>query len=404
VHSWDHAINFKPGSPDSLNCKVYATTPRERTNLRGWLDDMLVRKYIEHANPDEAYIASPFFYLKKKDGSDRPVQDYRKANALTQRDFYPVPLIPPTIARVRNASIFTKFDVRQGYNNIRIRQEDHHKAAFKTEFGIFVPNVMFFGLTNSPATFQRMMDSIFQRTIDKHHLLGTEILVYMDDILIASSSGIDSHRAAVHDVLAVLEEHDLYLKPEKCVWEADSVDYLGLILEKGVTHMDPTKVEGVRNWATPSTRKHVRSFLGFCNFYHAFIRGFAKLAKPLNNLTKKDAPWIWGNNKQNAFDTLKRRITEEPILRQLQMDKQFELEVDASGYAIGAVLMQCQEDGKRHPVGFYSATLNDAEQNYDIYDLELLVVVKSLENWRTYLAGSPHKVIVFTDHMNLQYW
>jgi hypothetical protein len=211
---------------------------------------MLERGYIEHANPDEAYIASPFFYLKKKDGSDRPVQDYRKANALTQRDFYPVPLIPPTIARVQDTSIFTKFDVHQGYNNIRIRKEDRHKAAFKTEFGIFVLNVMFFSLTNLPATFQRMMDSIFQPTIDKHHLLSTEILVYMDDILIASSSGINSHRAAVHHVLAVLEEHDLYLKLEKCVWEADSIDYLGLILEKGVTRMDPTKVEGIRNWAT----------------------------------------------------------------------------------------------------------------------------------------------------------
>jgi hypothetical protein len=387
VRSWDHAINFKPGSPESLNCKVYATMPREWTNLCGWLDDMPARGYIEHANPDEAYIASPFFYLKKKDGSDRPVQDYRKANALTQQDFYPVLLIPPTIARVRNASIFTKFDVRQGYNNICIRREDCHKAAFKTEFSIFVPNVMFFGLTNSPATFQHMMDSIFQCTIDKHHLLRTEILIYMDDILIASSSGLTGHCAAVHNVLGVLEEHDLYLKPEKCVWEADSVDYLGLILEKGVTCMDPTKVEGVRNWATPSTRKHVRSFLGFCNFYHAFIRGFAKLAKPLNNLTKKDAPWVWGTDEQNAFDTLKHCITEEPILQQPQMDKQFELKVDASGYAIGAVLMQRQEDGKHHPVGFYLVTLNDAERNYNIYDLELLAVVKSLENWRVYVTN-----------------
>jgi hypothetical protein len=173
---------------------------------------------------------------------------------------------------------------------------------------------MFFGLTNSPATFQRMMDSIFQCTIDKHHLLGTEILVYMDDILIASSSGLVGHRTVVHDILVVLEEHDLYLKPEKCVWKADSVDYLGLILEKGVTRMDLTKVEGVRSWATPSTKKHVRSFLGFCNFYRAFIRGFAKLTKPLNNLTKKDAPWTWGDGEQNTFDTLKHSITEEPIL------------------------------------------------------------------------------------------
>ena len=387
-----------------MNCKVYPTTPREKVNLRSWLDDMLEKGYIEPAEPDEACIVSPYFSIRKKDGSERPVQDYRKVNAITVRDLYPSPLISPMIARVQDASIFTKFDVRQGYNNIRIRREDRHKAAFKTEFGVFVPNVMFFGLTNLLATFQRMMDQIFRRVIDKHHLLGMEILIYMDDILIASSSGIEGHRAAVHDVLAVLQEHDLFLKPQKCVWEADSVDYLGLILEKGVTRMDPTKVEGVRNWATPSTKKHVRSFLGFCNFYRAFIRGFAKLAKPLNTLTKNDIPWHWGDDEQHAFETLKRRVTEEPILRQPQMDKQFELEVDASGYALGAVLMQRQEDGKRHPVGFYSATLNDAERNYDIYDLELLAVVKSLENWRVYLAGSPHKVIVFTDHMNLQYW
>jgi hypothetical protein len=332
------------------------------------------------------------------------VQDYRKANALTQHNFYAVPLIPPMIARVRNASIFTKFNVRQGYNNIRIKKADRHKAAFKTKFGLFVPNVMFFGLTNSPTTFQCMMDQIFQWTIDKHHLLSTEILVYMDNILIASLSGIEGHCAAVHDIPTVLEEHDLYLKPKKCVWEADRIDYLGLILEKGVTRMDPTKVEGVRNWATLTTRKHIHSFLGFCNFYCAFIRGFAKLTKPLNNLTKKEAPWHWGNDEQNTFDTLKQRIMEEPILRQPQMDKQFELEVDALGYALGTVLMPRQEDGKRHPVGFYSATLNDAKRNYDIYDLKLLAIVKALENWRVYLAGSPHKVIVFTDHMNLQYW
>ena len=166
---------------------------------------------------------------------------------MTIRDHYPIPLIPPTIAAVKNASIFTKFNVRQGYNNIRIREEDKHKAAFKTEFGVYIPNVMFFGLMNSPATFQWMMDTIFQSVKDKHQPLGTEILVYMDDILITSSSP-KGHRAAVHNVLNILEEHDLFLKPEKCVWEADRVDYLGLILEKGVARMDPVKINGIRNW------------------------------------------------------------------------------------------------------------------------------------------------------------
>ena len=159
---WDHAINFKPGSPNALNCKIYPTSQKERGNLRSWLDDMLEKGYIEPADPNEANFASPQFSVRKKDGSDRPVQDYRKVNMMTVRDLYPVPLIPPTIARVQNAGIFTKFDVRQGYNNIRIKKADRHKVAFKTKFGLFIPNALFFGLTNSPATFQRMMDQIFQ--------------------------------------------------------------------------------------------------------------------------------------------------------------------------------------------------------------------------------------------------
>ena len=161
--------------------------------------------------------------------------------------------------------------------------------AFKTEFGVYVPNVMFFGLTNSPATFQQMTDTIFRSVKDKHQPLGTEILIYMDDILIASLLP-EGHCAAVHDILNILAEHNLFLKPEKCVWEADCVNYLGLILEKGVARMDPVKVNSVRNWQVPTTIKEVRSFLGFCNFYCAFIKGFSTVARPLNNLTCKDMP------------------------------------------------------------------------------------------------------------------
>jgi hypothetical protein len=280
---------------------------------------------------------------------------------MTERDLYPLRLIPTVIAEVGNASIFTKFDIRWGYNNVRIKDGDQHKAAFKTEFGLFEPMVMFFGLTNSPATFQRMMDTIFAPLKVKHALLGTSIQVYMDDILIASSLGIEGHRAAVHDVLDLLAEHDLFLKPEKCKWETDSIDYLGLILEKGVTRMDPTKVSGIRDWPTPTSVKQVRSFLGFCNFYRSFIRGFSKLARPLNQLTRKDTPWTWGPEENKAFEDLRTRVMTEPILAQPQVDKPFELEVDASGFATGAVLMQKGDDNKKHPVGYYSATLNDAE-------------------------------------------
>ena len=194
----------------------------------------------------------------------------------------------------------------------------------------------------------------------------------MDDILIASKGAttIEDHCAAMRDVLQVLQDYDLFLKPEKCVWESPRVDYLGLILEKGVTWMDPAKIAGVCDWPTPTTVKQVRSFLGFCNFYRAFIRGFSHLAKPLNNLTKKDTPWIWGDEQQEAFDTLRERIISEPVLIQPDLSKPFEIEVDSSGFARGAVLLQRGKDNKKHLIAFYSQTLTDAERNYPIKDLE----------------------------------
>jgi hypothetical protein len=155
---------------------------------------------------------------------------------------------------------------------------------------------MFSRLTNSPATFQAMMDYILKPIINLFRGKGTEIIVYMDDILIATSASPEQHREAVHGVLDILEQNDLFIKPEKCIWEAPRVNYLGLILERGITHMDPAKVKGVANWQlwpTPSLVKQVRYFLGFCNFYHPFIYQFSHIAQPLNELTRKDTPWTW---------------------------------------------------------------------------------------------------------------
>jgi hypothetical protein len=248
--------------------------------------------------------------------------------------------------------MFTKFDVRQGYNNIRIKEGDEHKAAFKTRRGLFEPTVMYFGLCNSPATFQAFMNDIYHPTITKHDLLGTAIRVYMDDIAVATkvslspSQAYAAHVAAVTDVLKVALTHDLYFKPEKCIFHAPSIDYLGVILEKGVTHMDPVKISGIKDWPMPKTVKDVHSFLGFCNFYRPFIRGFATIAHPLNELTRKDATWTWNDRQQQAFITLKHRVTSKPILAQPVLNDQFDLEVDASGFAVGAVLLQKKEDGK----------------------------------------------------------
>jgi hypothetical protein len=249
-----------------------------------------------------------------------------------------------------------------------------------------------------------MMNYEYRDTIDYWNARGTAIRIYMDNIAIATSTNLEDHIKAVSAVFEVAERLDLYFKPEKCTFHAPCMDYLGVILEKGIMHMDPVKIAGIKNWPTPTKVKDIRSFLGFCNFYRPFIRGFAHIARPLNELTWKDAEWLWTERCQKAFNELRNRVTSEPVLAHPKLDKQFELEVDASGFAVGAVLLQKKEDGKKHPIAYFSKTLNEAQHNYDIADLELLAIVMSLDNWRSFLAGSPHKVIVYSDHQNLLYW
>jgi hypothetical protein len=301
---WDHAIDLKPGAPDALDCKVYPMTRDEDTALEKFLDEMVGKGYIR---PSKSPYASPFFFVKKKDGKLRPVQDYRRLNSHTVRNQYPLPLIAQLISDLSSTHIFSKVDVRQGYNNVQIKKGDEWKAAFKTKFGHWEPLVMFFGLTNSPSTFQEMMNVIYKEVIEKHAARGTIIPIYMDDIAIATTGTLQDHIDTVHDVLRVAEQHDLYFKLSKCTFHASSIDYLGVIIEKGMTRMDPVKIVGIKNWPTPTKVKDVHSFLGFCNFYRPFIQGFAHLARPLNELTRKDAEWSWGTRHQKAFEELKKQ-------------------------------------------------------------------------------------------------
>jgi hypothetical protein len=265
---WDHAIDLKPGAPDAMDCKVYPMTRDEDASLEKFLDKMVGKGYIR---PSKSPYASPFFFVKKKDGKLRPVQDYRWLNSHTVRNQYPLPLIAQLISDLSGAHIFSKVDVCQGYNNIQIKKGDKWKAAFKTKFGHWEPLVMFFGLTNSPSTFQEMMNVIYKEVIEKHKRRGTIIRIYMDDIAIATTGTLQDHIDAVRDVLRVAEQNNLYFKLSKCTFHASSIDYLGVIIEKGMTHMDPVKIAGIKNWPIPTKVEDVRSFLGFCNFYRPFI-------------------------------------------------------------------------------------------------------------------------------------
>jgi hypothetical protein len=233
-------------------------------------------------------MASPVFFVKKKTGDLRLIQEYWKLNSITVKNRYPLPLAMDIVNKLRDAKIFTKFDICWGYHNVRIKEGDEWKAAFITNQGLFEPRIMFFGLTNSPATFQALMNAIFADLIAEG-----KVAVYLDDILIWSTT-LEEHRKIVHKVLRRLKEHDLYLRPEKCEFEQSHVDYLGLVISPGKVSMDPVKVQAVRDWTPPTKLKEVRSFIGFANFYRRFIKDFSKICRPLHNLTKKDVPFVWG--------------------------------------------------------------------------------------------------------------
>lgn len=275
---YDHPIDLKPDFIPQ-NCKVYPLTPKEEQAMNTFLDENLQKGYIR---PSSSPMASPFFFVGKKDGSLHSCQDYRYLNEGTIKNTYPLPLISELVNKLKGAKIFSKLDLRSGYNNVRIKDGDQWKAAFKCSKGLYEPTVMFFGLCNSPATFQMFMNDLFKDMIDEGWLL-----IYMDDMLIFSED-MDTHRTYVKRVLQRLKDNDLFLKPEKCVFKASEVEFLGLIIRPDELAMDPTKLNGIQQWPTPTTVKAVRSFLGFGNFYRRFIPRFSEIARPLNDLTKKD--------------------------------------------------------------------------------------------------------------------
>jgi hypothetical protein len=243
---WDHAIELKKDAPATLPGKIYALTQKEQETLEEFITEHQKKGYIR---PSKSPYASPFFFIKKKDGKLRPVQDYRRVNEWTIRNRYPLPLIPELIARVKDAALFTKFDVRWGYNNVRIRPGDEWKAAFVTNKGLYEPRVMFFGLTNSPATFQTMMNAIFAEEIREGWAT-----IYMDDILIHTPDNLPDHRVKVHRILDKLRRHDLFLKPEKCLFEKRTMEFLGVVLEKGQFKWIQPKLK-----ASPTGRDHLQS-------------------------------------------------------------------------------------------------------------------------------------------------
>jgi hypothetical protein len=280
---WDHTIELER-EPSPGFRKVYPMTLMEQTEMDAFLEEALATGRIRQS---KSPLGALVFFIKK-DGKLRFVQDYQALNAITRKNKYPLPLIDDLIHRLKGAGYFTKPDACWGHNNVCIHKGDEWKAAFRTNRGLFEPLVMYFGLTDSPETFQTMMNEIFQDLITE----GV-VSVYLNNILIFTDS-LEEHRRITHLVLDRMCEHKLYLQPEKCEFEKTKIEYLGVIISHNKVEMDPVKIARVADWPTPSNKKEVQSFVGSINFYRRFILGFSYHARALFDLTMKDVRFIWG--------------------------------------------------------------------------------------------------------------
>ena len=245
--------------------------------------------------------------------------------------------------------------------------------------------VMFFGLTNSPVTFQVMMNKLFRDLIN----IG-KVAAFIDDVIVGTETE-EGHDELVGEIIKRLEENNLYVKLEKCKWKVREIGFLGVVIGPEGIKMEKEKVKGVLDWLTPKYVKDMQKFLGLANYYCQFIEGFASIARPLHNMVKKDQKWNWTEKQERAFRELKERFTKELVLAAPDLDKKIRMEVDASDYATGGVLFMECEDRLWRLVAFLSKSLNETERNYEIHDKEMLAIIRGLENWRHLLEGARFK-------------
>jgi len=378
---YDHAIDMKEEFVPRKG-KVYLLSREKREEVYEFIQEQLRKGYIR---PLKSPQMAPVFFVGKKDGKKRMVQDYRYLNEWTIKNNYPLPLISDVVENIGTKKVFIKMDLRWGYNNVWIKERDKWKAAFTMPEGSFKPTVMFFGLTNSSATFQAMMNELLRDLINTG-----KVAAFIDDVIVGTETE-EGHDKIVAEIIKRLEENDLYVKLEKCKWKVREVGFLGVVIGSNGIKMEEEKVKGVLNWPTPKCVKVVQKFLGLANYYHRFIKGFTSIARPLYNMVKKDQKWNWTERQEEAFRELKKRFTKEPVLAAPDLDKKMRMEVDVSDYATGGVLSIECEDKLWRPVVFLSKSLNEMERNYKIYDKEMLAIIRGLENWRHLLKGTHFK-------------
>lgn len=381
----EHQIDLIPGA--SLpNRPAYRSNPQETTEIQRQVEELLNKGWVRNSMSS---CAVPVILVPKKDGTWRMCSDCRALNNITIKYRHPIPRLDDLLDELHGACYFSKIDLKSGYNQIRIKEGDEWKTAFKTKYGLYEWLVMPFGLTNAPSTFMRLMNHVLREFIGKF------VVVYFDDILVYSTT-LELHVEHLRSVLSMLRKEQLFANLEKCTFCTDHVVFLGFVVSSKGVQVDEEKIKAIQEWPTPKSVGDVRSFHGLASFYRRFVKDFSTLAAPLNEVVKKNVGFHWGKNQEEAFAALKHKLTHAPILALPNFAKSFELECDASNVGIGAVLLQ-----EGHPIAYFSEKLSGAALNYSTYDKELYALVRALKTWQHYLL--PKEFVIHSDHESLKY-
>ncbi|GJU85361.1 putative reverse transcriptase domain-containing protein [Tanacetum coccineum] len=342
----------------------YRLATSEMKELSEQLKELSDKGFIR---PSSSPCGAPVLFVKKKDGSFRMCIDYRELNKLIVKNCYPLPRINDLFDQLQWSSVYSNIDLRSGYHQLRVREEDIPKTAFRTRYGHYEFHVMPFGLTNAPAVFMDLMNRNKQE-----------------------------HEEHLKLILELLKKEELYAKFSKCEFWIPKVQFLGHVIDSEGIHVDPAKIESIKDWTSPKSPTEIHQFLGLAGYYRRFIEGFSKIAKPMTKLTQKKVKFVWGDKQEAAFQLLKQKLCSAPILALPEGSEDFIAYCDASKKGLGVVLMQ-----REKVISYASRQLKIHEKNYTTHDLELGAVVFALKIWRHYLYGT--KCIVFTDHKSLQH-
>ena len=375
---------------DTKEAKPFRIPPRRQPAALAEAEREEIKKMLERnvIEPSSSSWSSPVTLIRKKDGSIRFCVDYRRLNEITVSDAYPLPRTEDCLDALAGNCWFSTMDLQSGFWQVPLAEASKEKTAFSTKMGLFHFNVLPFGLSNSPACFERLMEKVLKG------LQWEECLLFVDDTIVPSKTFEEGIERLEH-VLQRFSQANLKLKPTKCNLFQKRIKFLGHVVSKDGTETDPEKIVAVRNWPVPKSAKQVRSFIGLCTYYRKYVKDFSKIAKPLHQLCEKNRRFDWTDECQAAFEILKEKLTTSPILAFPLPNLPFILDTDASDQAVGAVLSQVQE-GKERVIAYLSKSLITAEQNYCVTRRELLAVVTALRKFHSYLYGQ--KVLLRTDN------